>query len=200
MRFEFIADEHVKVKTFLKRHEISKGLLAKIKFSGGNILVNHQPQNAIYLLDIGDKVTIDIPSEKGFESLKAVDKDLSVVYEDEHFLVLDKPAGVASIPSVNHSNTMANFVKAYYIRQGYENQQVHIVTRLDKDTSGLMLFAKHGYAHARLDKQLQKKLIEKRYYALVRGTGGLIKSAFIFHILAFRFWVTTFMEGVWNTE
>lgn len=173
MRFEFITDEHVKVKTFLKRHEISKGLLAKIKFSGGNILVNHQPQNAIYLLDIGDKVSIDIPSEKGFESLKAVDKDLYVVYEDEHFLVLDKPAGVASIPSVNHSNTMANFVKAYYIGQGYENQQVHIVTRLDKDTSGLMLFAKHGYAHARLDKQLQKKLIEKRYYALVRGTGDL---------------------------
>ncbi len=64
MRFEFIADEHVKVKTFLKRHEISKGLLAKIKFSGGNILVNHQPQNAIYLLDIGDKVTIDIPLKK----------------------------------------------------------------------------------------------------------------------------------------
>ena len=173
MRFEFIADEHVKVKTFLKKHEISKGLLAKVKFAGGNILVNDQPQNAIYLLDIGDKVTVDIPSEKGFESLEAVDRDLSIVYEDAHFLVLDKPAGVASIPSVNHSNTMANFVKAYYIRQDYENQQVHIVTRLDRDTSGLMLFAKHGYAHARLDKQLQKKMIEKRYYALVQGRGEL---------------------------
>ena len=46
-------------------------------------------------------MTIDVPSEKGFESLKAVDKDLSVIYEDEHFLVLDKPAGMASIPSVN---------------------------------------------------------------------------------------------------
>ena len=170
MRFEFIADEHVKVKTFLKKHEISKALLAKVKFAGGNIFVNGQSQNAIYLLDIGDKVTVDIPSEKGFESLEAVDRDLSIVYEDEHFLVLDKPAGVASIPSVNHSNTMANFVKAYYIRQDYENQQVHIVTRLDRDTSGLMLFAKHGYAHARLDKQLQKKMIEKRYYALVQGS------------------------------
>lgn len=173
MRFEFIADEHVKVKTFLKKHEISKSLLAKVKFAGGNIFVNGQSQNAIYLLDIGDKVTVDIPSEKGFESLEAVDRDLSIVYEDEHFLVLDKPAGVASIPSVNHSNTMANFVKAYYIRQDYENQQVHIVTRLDRDTSGLMLFAKHGYAHARLDKQLQKKMIEKRYYALVQGSGEL---------------------------
>ena len=173
MRFEFIADEHVKVKTFLKKHDVSKGLLAKIKYRGGGILVNDEPQNAIYLLDIGDKVTIDIPKEEGFESLDAISRKLEVVFEDDHFLILDKPAGVASIPSVNHSNTMANYVKAYYIDSGYENHQVHIVTRLDKDTSGLMLFAKHGYAHARLDKQLQKRAIEKRYLALVKGDGLL---------------------------
>ena len=176
MRFEFIADEHVKVKTFLKKHDVSKGLLAKIKYRGGGILVNDEPQNAIYLLDIGDKVTIDIPKEEGFESLEAISKKLKVVFEDDHFLILDKPAGVASIPSVNHSNTMANYVKAYYIDSGYENHQVHIVTRLDKDTSGLMLFAKHGYAHARLDKQLQKRAIEKRYLALVKGDGLLEKE------------------------
>ena len=169
MRFEFIADEHVKVKTFLKKHDVSKGLLAKIKFRGGSILVNDEPQNAIYLLDIGDKVTIDIPKEEGFESLEAISKKLEVVFEDDHFLILDKPAGVASIPSVNHSNTMANYVKAYYIDSGYENHQVHIVT-------GLMLFAKHGYAHARLDKQLQKRAIEKRYLALVKGDGLLEKE------------------------
>ncbi|WP_270654072.1 RluA family pseudouridine synthase [Streptococcus gordonii] len=176
MRFEFIADEHVKVKTFLKKHDVSKGLLAKIKYRGGGILVNDEPQNAIYLLDIGDKVTIDIPKEEGFESLDAISRKLEVVFEDDHFLILDKPAGVASIPSVNHSNTMANYVKAYFIDSGYENHQVHIVTRLDKDTSGLMLFAKHGYAHARLDKQLQKRAIEKRYLALVKGDGLLEKE------------------------
>ena len=176
MRCEFIADEHVKVKTFLKKHDVSKGLLAKIKYRGGGILVNDEPQNAIYLLDIGDKVTIDIPKEEGFESLDAISRKLKVVFEDDHFLILDKPAGVASIPSVNHSNTMANYVKAYYIDSGYENHQVHIVTRLDKDTSGLMLFAKHGYAHARLDKQLQKRAIEKRYLALVKGDGLLEKE------------------------
>ena len=53
MRFEFTADEHVKVKTFLKKHEVSKGLLAKIKFRGGAILVNDQPQNATYILETG---------------------------------------------------------------------------------------------------------------------------------------------------
>lgn len=169
MRFQFIVDEHVKVKTFVKRHDISRGLLAKIKYKGGQILVNGQPQFATYLLDIGDELIIDIPAEPPFEKLEAISRDLDIVYEDDHFLVLNKPAGVASIPSVNHSNTMANFVKGYYQEQGYENQQVHIVTRLDRDTSGLMLFAKHGYAHARLDKQLQSRAIEKKYLALIKG-------------------------------
>ena len=145
--------------------------MAKIKFRGGDIRVNGQSQNATYLLDIGDQVVIDIPPEEGFETLESIDYPLDILFEDDHFLILNKPFGVASIPSVNHSNTIANFIKGYYVKQEYENQQVHIVTRLDRDTSGLMLFAKHGYAHARLDKQLQKKSIEKRYFALVKGAG-----------------------------
>ena len=130
MRFEFIVDEHVKVKTFLKKHEVSKGLLAKIKFRGGQILVNGRPENAIYLLDIGDRLVIDIPAEEGFETLKPMDRSLDILFEDDHFLILNKPFGIASIPSAIHSNTLANFVKGYYVKQGYENQQVHIVTRL----------------------------------------------------------------------
>lgn len=173
MRFDFIADKRSKVKTLLKSHDVSKGLLAKVKYKGGNILVNGQEQNAIYLVDVGDVVTIHIPDELPFEKLEAVPHPLDIVYEDDHFLVLNKPVGYASIPSAIHSNTIANFIKAYYFEQNYPNKQVHIVTRLDRDTSGLMLFAKHGYAHARLDKQLQKRSIEKRYFALVSGNGQL---------------------------
>lgn len=169
MRFEYIADRRCKVKTFLKGHDISKALLAKVKFKGGHIAVNGKEENAIYLLDVGDVVTIDIPDEESHETLVPIENPLDVIYEDEHFLVLNKPYGFASIPSSLHSNTIANFIKSYYIKNNYPNKQVHIVTRLDKDTSGLMLFAKHGYAHARLDKQLQQKQIEKRYYALVSG-------------------------------
>ena len=84
MRFEFIADEHVKVKTFLKKHEVSKGLLAKIKFRGGNIQVNGQTQNATYLLDIGDRVTIDIPAEEGFETLEAIERPLDILFGDNN--------------------------------------------------------------------------------------------------------------------
>lgn len=68
-------------------------MLAKIKFRGGAILVNNQPQNATYLLDVGDYVTIDIPAEKGFETLEAIELPLDILYEDDHFLVLNKPYG-----------------------------------------------------------------------------------------------------------
>lgn len=173
MRFTFIAHKPGKIKSLLKEHDISKGLLAKIKFKGGNICVNDIPQNAVYVVDIGDVISIDIPDELPYDKLAPIKHPLRIVSEDDHFLVLDKPSGFASIPSVNHSNTMANFVKGYVMAKGYPNRQVHIVTRLDRDTTGLMLFAKHGYAHARLDKQLQKKAIEKCYYALVAGDGQL---------------------------
>ncbi|EHJ52433.1 RluA family pseudouridine synthase [Streptococcus macacae] len=173
MKFKFIADRRVKVKTFLKGHDISKALLAKIKFKGGQILVNGKEENAVYLLTAGDQVTITIPNEESHNSLQPVEYPLDICFENEHYLIVNKPAGVASIPSILHTNTMANFVKNYYLENHYPNKQIHIVTRLDKDTSGLMLFAKHGYAHARLDKQLQSKTIDKRYYALVSGKGKL---------------------------
>ena len=169
MRFEFVADRQVKVKTFLKGHDISKALLAKIKFDGGNIWVNGIERNAIYLLNVGDVVTLDIPNEKSQNNLDPIKHNISIVFEDDNFLIINKPHGIPSIPSALHAQSMANFVKNYYIEESYSNQLVHIVTRLDKDTSGLMLFAKHGYAHARLDKLLQKKAIEKRYFALVSG-------------------------------
>lgn len=160
MRYEFTVGRSCRVKTFLKEHDISKGLLAKIKFEGGHIWVNGEEQFATYPVHEGDVVAIEIPDEAPHETLKPIPFDLDIVYEDDNFLVINKPYGYASIPSVNHDNTMANFVKHHFVSNNYPNQRVHIVTRLDKDTSGLMLFAKHGYAHARMDKQLQQKSIK----------------------------------------
>ena len=146
MRYEFTVGRSCRVKTFLKEHDISKGLLAKIKFEGGHIWVNGEEQFATYPVHEGDVVAIEIPDEAPHETLKPIPFNLDIVYEDDNFLVINKPYGYASIPSVNHDNTMANFVKYHFVSNNYPNQRVHIVTRLDKDTSGLMLFAKHGYA------------------------------------------------------
>lgn len=158
------------IKFFLKEKGVSKGLLAKIKFQGGRIEVNGIEVNVLYELSLGDKVTITTPNEKEHETLLIEDVPIDIMFEDEHFLIVNKPANVASIPSQYHPNgTMANRVKAYYKKQGYEDQIVHIVTRLDRDTTGLMLFAKHGFAHALMDQKLRKKEVTKIYQALVSG-------------------------------
>ncbi|MBO1308334.1 RluA family pseudouridine synthase [Enterococcus sp. 669A] len=172
MKFEWTYNqaEPLLLRTFLKKQGISKKLLAKIKFQGGKIYVNNHEQNVLFSLKSHDSVTVVIPDEKAHETLLADDVPIAIVYEDDHLLVVNKPAGIASIPAQYHPRgTMANRVKAYYVRQGYANQVVHVVTRLDKDTSGLMLFAKHGFAHAKLDQELRNKTLVKKYQALVSG-------------------------------
>lgn len=168
--YHFTKKEPQQIKYYLKEQGISKGLLAKIKFQGGTISVNGQVENVLYLLQPEDRLTITIPPEGEHETLLSDETPLDIVYEDAHLLVVNKPAGVASIPAQYHPNgTMANRVKAYYKAQQYADQVVHVVTRLDRDTSGLMLFAKHGFAHAKLDSQLRAKAVVKKYQALVSG-------------------------------
>ena len=165
------------VRTYLKRQGISKKLLAKIKFQGGKILVNGTEQNVLFSLKPRDIVTVVIPDEEPHETLLADNIPIEIVFEDEHLLVVNKPAGIASIPAQYHPRgTMANRVKAYYVAQGYANQVVHVVTRLDRDTTGLMLFAKHGFAHAKLDQKLQQKQFVKKYQALVSGVVETLQS------------------------
>ena len=131
MRYEFTVGRSCRVKTFLKEHDVSKGLLAKIKFEGGHIWVNGEEQFATYPVHEGDVVAIEIPDEEPHDTLTPIPFDLDIVYEDDNFLVVNKPYGYASIPSVNHDNTMANFVKYHFVSNNYPNQRVHIVTRLD---------------------------------------------------------------------
>lgn len=159
-----------KIKFFLKEQGVSKNLLAKIKFQGGRIEVNGESKNALYELVFDDQIQITIPDEKEHETLLCDHQPIEIVFEDAHFLIVEKPAGIPSIPAQYHPNgTMANRVKAYYKNRGYRDQVVHVITRLDRDTSGLMLFAKHGFAHAMLDQELRKKRVVKLYQALVSG-------------------------------
>jgi 23S rRNA pseudouridine1911/1915/1917 synthase len=168
--YRYERQEPQQLKYFLKEQGISKGLLAKIKFQGGKIFVNEQRQNVLYSLEQNDTVTIVIPDEGEHETVLLDETPIEIVFEDPHLLIVNKPAGIASIPAQYHPNgTMANRVKAYYKQQGYQDQVIHVVTRLDRDTSGLMLFAKHGFAHAKLDVQLRQKQLIKKYQAIVAG-------------------------------
>lgn len=179
MKFSYLYQKTDKqqVKFFLHEQGISRRLLAKIKFQGGQILVNQVEENVLYFLESGDEVTIIIPDEGEHETLLPDETPIDIVFEDEHLLIVNKPTGVSSIPAQYHpNNSMANRVKAHYKRQNYVNQVVHVVTRLDRDTSGLMVFAKHGFAHAKLDEQLRARTFDKRYQALVAGDVETLKE------------------------
>ncbi|CAM3050192.1 RluA family pseudouridine synthase [Lactococcus hircilactis] len=176
MQFSFTNEiNQSMVKNLLKRHGVSKRLLSNIKFDGGKILVNAHEENAIFRLRVGDVVTILVPDEPDNECLVPEDLALEVLFEDEHYLVVNKPAGVPSITGVNHpKGAMSNAVKGYIARQGYKNQAVHIITRLDRSTSGVMFFAKHRYAHALMNMNSNyRKSLQKRYFAIVDANSKL---------------------------
>ncbi|MHC5251342.1 RluA family pseudouridine synthase [Listeria kieliensis] len=173
MFLEWIAEEKdtdLLLRTFLRHKHISKQLLASVKYNeAGKIEVNGQEENVLYRVKCGDEVRVTFPPEKENAQLIAEHDKLDILYEDDFILVLNKKAGMASIPAQFHpSGSVANHLKGYYETKGIASA-IHIVTRLDRDTSGLMLIAKTRFAHARLSETLQKGLLKRRYEALVSG-------------------------------
>jgi 23S rRNA pseudouridine1911/1915/1917 synthase len=95
--------------------------------------------------------------------------DLSIAYEDEHLLVVDKPAGVVVHPAPGHgSGTLVHGLLAYDVAGGDE-ERPGIVHRLDRDTSGLMVVARSEEAHRRLQRLVRNRELERHYAALVVG-------------------------------
>ncbi|UAL48663.1 RluA family pseudouridine synthase [Sutcliffiella horikoshii] len=162
-------DEGKLLREFLKERQISKAALIDIKFNGGALHVNGSAVTVRYVLQEGDTVEVFFPKEEPSEDLVAEEIPLDIVYEDEYVLVVNKPAGMASIPSREHRHgTLANAVLGYYQSKGI-CATIHIVTRLDRDTSGLMLIAKHRHAHHLFSLQQKEFGVKRRYEALVHG-------------------------------
>jgi 23S rRNA pseudouridine1911/1915/1917 synthase len=108
-------------------------------------------------------------SAAGESSLRPVPMDLSIVLDDPDLLVIDKPAGMLVHPTrPSHVRTLAHGVLALYRERGIAALP-HPVHRLDRDTTGLVLFATHPLAHQRLDRQLRARGIVRRYLAVVQG-------------------------------
>ena len=148
---------------------ISKRALTAIKFEGGEILVNDEERNVRHSLKKGDCVSILFPPEVVSEGLVAENGPLKIVYEDEALLVIDKPAYMSTIPSREHpTRSVANFVCGYFTQQQIAST-VHIVTRLDRDTSGLMVIAKHRHIHHLMSEQQKKGAVHREYEAIVHG-------------------------------
>lgn len=163
-------DSGMILREFLKTKQLTKRAITDIKFSGGNLLVNGEKETVRRKLSDGDRVSVLFPEEKPSEGLVPQKIPLDIVHEDEHCIVLAKPAGMATIPSrLYPDGTLANGLLHHLQKQGLSST-IHIVNRLDKDTSGLMLAAKHRFSHS-LFSVLQKQAgIQRTYTAIVHGT------------------------------
>ncbi|MCI7240342.1 MAG: RluA family pseudouridine synthase [Aerococcus suis] len=180
LKFEWRVEKEQRLKKFLQQQGISRRLLARIKFHGGHLLVNHEPATVKTPLKIDDLVTVYLPPEGTQDIITPIDKEIDILFEDDHYIAINKPAGFTSIPSqYNPQGSLANMLKAYYQKQQYENQVIHVVTRLDRDTSGVMLFAKHAYAHGLIDRELQSQRIVKQYWAFTEQPINQDKHGYI---------------------
>ena len=173
VKIEWLIDEQTDgklLRQFLREDkQISKSALATIKFSGGKILVNGKEVTVRHILTKGDTVTIFFPGETRSDSMQSDNIPLHIIYEDEHYLLVNKPAMMATIPSREHpSGTLANAVLGYYEKHDIQTT-FHAVNRLDKDTSGIVIIAKHGYAHDLLSKQQKARVLKRSYVAIVHG-------------------------------
>lgn len=159
-------EEEMSIKAFLNKQRLPKSFIKDVKYSG-EILLNHLRVDVRFSIRKGDHLRLVAPDEEGHETVPASHQALDIVYEDPDLLVVNKPAGLVSIPSAKvPDSSMANRVKGYYQRQNYSDQVIHIVTRLDRDTTGLMLIAKHRLAHALMDRQMHQGQVYKYYQAL----------------------------------
>lgn len=157
------------LREFLKKKGISRTALTDIKFNGGNIFVNNREETVRFIVSEQDSICVIFPPEKRSEELLPEKIPLDIVYEDNYVLIVNKPHHLPSIPSREHpTSTLANGIAYYYDEQNIQST-VHIVTRLDKDTSGLMLVAKNRFVHHLFAKEQQKKAVKRVYSAIVHG-------------------------------
>lgn len=162
----FNATEPILLREALGKWGISKRTLTSIKFDGGSLLVNGQEKTVRHPLSVGDVVTVLFPYEEVSAGLIRQEGPLEIIYEDDVLLIVNKPPGQSTIPSREHpSNTLANYVAHYYEEMSIPST-VHILTRLDRDTSGLVCLVKNRHIHHIMN---QGHVMNKTYEAIVHG-------------------------------
>jgi 23S rRNA pseudouridine1911/1915/1917 synthase len=133
------------------------------------VLVDGAVRAKSYRLEGGEQVELEVPEGRP-STLEPENLDLRVAYEDEHLLIVDKPAGLVVHPSAGHgSGTLVHGLLGRAIAGGEEAERPGIVHRLDRDTSGLLVVARSEEAHRRLQALLRQRKIQREYLALVRG-------------------------------
>lgn len=151
-----------------KEFNISNRLLIKLK-KENKIFLNGNNLYLDYILNYNDKIEVLIDFKENSPNIKPVKMNLNIIYEDEYFIVLDKPSNMPIHPSILHyEDTLSNGLK-YYFNENKIDKKIRPVNRLDRNTSGLVIFAKNEYIQELFIKQMSNHLIHKEYIALLEG-------------------------------
>lgn len=162
-------EDGLRVEQFLRRKGYSAQNLASIKRMPKSILVNGVHYYMKQQLHTGDRLLVHIQETTCSEKIPPVYAPLSIVYEDEDLLVINKPAGMPIHPSMNnYTNSLANALAWYYQEQG-KPFIFRCCNRLDRDTSGLTVVAKHLVSGNILSAMTREKKVCREYLAIVRG-------------------------------
>lgn len=155
---------------YLKRIGCSHQILVRLKKTEKGILVNNAWAYVRTQLKAGDLLKITLTEEAPSENIVPIPLPLSIVYEDRDILLLNKPADMPVHPSSNnYDNTLANGVAWYYAQKG-ESFVFRCINRLDRDTTGLLILAKHALSASVLSAQMKNRGIHRTYQAVVAGT------------------------------
>ncbi len=162
-----IAERAGRLSSFLKKEMgLSTSLINRLKWNGG-ILVDAQPEHTDFPVAPGMQITVVLDEPE--PAYPAEDAALTILYEDAYLLAVDKPAGMLIHPSkAQNSGTLANRVVGYYQKTG-QKSAFHPITRLDRDTYGIVLLAKNAHLHAAMNDLHSRGLLQKTYHALVFG-------------------------------
>ena len=155
---------------------LTKKQISQAKFRPGGVQKNGQQCRVTETAYPGDQITVCLETNNvdsaQLESAPAPQflPELAILYEDQDILAVNKPAGIVTHPSGSHySDSLSNQVAAYFRSKG-EPTKVRSIGRLDKETSGILLFARNQTAAARLQKQRENGISEKTYLAAVSGS------------------------------
>ena len=155
------------IRDFLMTYHLARKKIHELYMSK-KVQLNAQIADFNKILEVGDILLIPVFESEGID-FKPQKMNLDIVYEDEHLLILNKPAGVMVHPDQKDGlNTLVNGVAYYYEQKGF-NERIRYIHRIDTDTSGGIIFAKHFMAHSLMDYQLSEKQIRRWYLALVSG-------------------------------
>ena len=169
--FKLIVQERdpKKLGSFLLKKGFSHQALKHARYNNGLILVNHKRRYTSFRLKTNDEVIFVTGKEKKNDFLKPSNNPVEPVWETKNYIILNKPAGVLSIPSrYEDDDAIVNRLMGYFIKEGKKDLKPHVITRLDRDTSGLVLVGKNAVAHARFSKIGKERFI-KKYHAIVHG-------------------------------